>query len=107
MNVMIFSALAEPHRLDIIELLSDGPLPVGDIAERLELNQPQTSKHLRVLTGAGLVQVQPAANKRIYQLRPEPLQELDTWLETYRRIWGVKFDNLDAYLHQLQKVENK
>jgi DNA-binding transcriptional ArsR family regulator len=107
MNVMIFSALAEPHRLDIIDLLSEGPLPVGDIAERLELNQPQTSKHLRVLTGAGLVQVQPVANKRIYKLRPEPLQELDTWLETFRRIWEVKFDNLDAYLHQLQKVENK
>jgi DNA-binding transcriptional ArsR family regulator len=107
MNVMIFSALAEPHRLDIIELLSDGPLPVGDIAERLELNQPQTSKHLRVLTEVGLVQVQPVANKRIYKLRPEPLQELDTWLETFRRIWEEKFDNLDAYLHQLQKAENK
>jgi DNA-binding transcriptional ArsR family regulator len=103
MNVMIFSALAEPHRLDIIELLSDGPLPVGNIAERLELNQPQTSKHLRVLTVAGLVQMQPVANKRIYKLRPEPLQELETWLETFRHIWDVKFDNLDAYLHQLQK----
>jgi DNA-binding transcriptional ArsR family regulator len=107
MNAMIFSALAEPHRLDIIELLSDGPLPVGDIAERLELNQPQTSKHLRVLTGVGLVQVQPLANKRIYKLRPQPLQELDTWLQTLRSNWEVKLDNLDAYLHELQKVENK
>lgn len=106
MNVMIFSALAEPHRLGIIELLSDGPLPVGNIAERLELNQPQTSKHLRVLTAAGLVEVQPVANKRIYKLRPEPLQELETWLETFRRIWDVKFDNLDTYLHQLQEAEN-
>lgn len=106
MNAMIFSALAQPHRLDIIELLSDGPLPVGDIAERLELNQPQTSKHLRVLASVGLVQMQPVANKRIYKLRPEKLQELDTWLETFRRIWEVKFDNLDAYLHELQKVEN-
>ncbi len=106
MNVMIFSALAEPHRLAIIELLSAGPLPVGNIAERLELSQPQASKHLRVLTGVGLVQVQPVANKRIYKLRPEPLQELETWLETFRRSWDEKFDNLEAYLHQLQTVEN-
>lgn len=106
MNVMIFSALAEPHRLAIIELLSEGPLPVGNIAERLELSQPQASKHLRVLTGVGLVQVQPVANKRIYKLRPEPLQELETWLETFRRSWDEKFDNLETYLHQLQTAEN-
>lgn len=106
MNVMIFSALAEPHRSAIIELLSACPLPVGNIAERLELSQPQASKHLRVLTGVGLVQVQPVANKRIYKLRPEPLQELETWLKTFRRSWDEKFDNLEAYLHQLQTVEN-
>lgn len=105
MDVMIFSALAEPHRLDIIELLSGGPLPVGEIAERLDLNQPQTSKHLRVLTSAGLVQVQPVANKRIYKLRPEKFRELITWLDTLSGIWEEKFDNLDVYLDQLQKVE--
>ena len=105
MNVMIFSALAEPNRLDIIELLGDGPLPVGTIAERLELSQPQTSKHLRVLTNVGLVQVQPLANKRIYKLRPEPLLELETWLDGFRRIWEAKFDNLDAYLQQLHNAD--
>lgn len=66
MNVKIFSALADPNRFGIVELLREGPLPVGNIAERLELSQPQTSKHLRVLTEAGLVQVEPSANKRIY-----------------------------------------
>ncbi|MRN52442.1 ArsR/SmtB family transcription factor [Paenibacillus monticola] len=106
MNVMIFSALAEPHRLAIIELLSEGPLQVGNIAERLELSQPQASKHLRVLTSVGLVQVQPVANKRIYKLRPQPLQELETWLETFRRSWDEKFDNPETYLHQLQTAEN-
>jgi DNA-binding transcriptional ArsR family regulator len=105
MNVMTFSALAEPNRFDIVELLRDGPLPVGEIAERLDLNQPQTSKHLRVLSDAGLVEVQPAANKRIYKLRAQPLQELDTWLDNYRRIWEEKFDNLDIYLRQLQQQE--
>ncbi|WP_189032206.1 ArsR/SmtB family transcription factor [Paenibacillus albidus] len=106
MNVMVFRALADPNRFGIVELLKEGSLPVGIIAERLELSQPQTSKHLRVLAEAGLVQVEPSANKRIYQLRTVPLQELETWLQTYRRMWEEKFDNLDDYLHQLQQVDN-
>ncbi|WP_199620040.1 ArsR/SmtB family transcription factor [Paenibacillus alkalitolerans] len=106
MNTMTFSALAEPNRLDIVELLLNGPLPVGEIAQRLDLNQPQTSKHLRFLSDAGLVEVQPVANKRIYKLRPEPLQELDSWLDSFRRIWEERFDNLDVYLRQLQQKSN-
>jgi DNA-binding transcriptional ArsR family regulator len=107
MNVTTFSALAEPNRLDIVELLRDGPLSVGEIADRLQLGQPQTSKHLRVLSDAGLVEVQPMANKRIYKLRTQPLQELDNWLETFRRIWEEKFDNLEAYLLQLQEQDHR
>lgn len=107
MNVSTFSALAEPNRLDIVELLRDGPLPVGEIADRLQLGQPQTSKHLRVLNEAGLVEVQPVANKRIYKLRAQPFQELDDWLETFRRMWEEKFDNLDAYLRQLQEQDHR
>ncbi|TBL72467.1 ArsR/SmtB family transcription factor [Paenibacillus thalictri] len=106
MNVMTLSALAEPNRLDIVELLRDGPLPVGEIAFKLELGQPQTSKHLKVLNDAGLVEMQPAANKRIYKLRTEPLQELDQWLHSFRLIWEEKFDNLEAYLYKLQQQEN-
>lgn len=102
MNAQIFSALAEPNRLNIVDLLLDGPLPVGEIADKLELNQPQTSKHLRVLCEAGLVTVHPEANRRIYQLRPEPLQELDKWLDTYRRLWEARLDRLDDYLQVLQ-----
>lgn len=102
MNAQIFSALAEPNRLEIVDLLLEGPLPVGEIAEKLELNQPQTSKHLRVLSNAGLVEVQAAANRRIYKLRPEPLQELDDWLNAYRQMWESKMDRLDDYLNVLQ-----
>jgi DNA-binding transcriptional ArsR family regulator len=104
---MTFSALAEPNRLHIVELLCDGPLPVGEIADILHLQQPQVSKHLRVLTNAGLVEVQPIANRRIYKLRPQSLKELDTWLETFRRIWVEKLDNLDDYLLMLQGKERK
>ena len=102
MNVQTFSALAEPNRLAIVELLLEEPLPVGKIAEKLKLNQPQTSKHLRVLSDAGLVDVQPIANRRIYKLRPEPLQELDRWLGSYRRMWEARMDRLDDYLNVIQ-----
>lgn len=102
MNVQTFSALAEPNRLDIVDLLLKGPLSVGEIAEKLKLNQPQTSKHLRVLSNAGLVEVQNAANRRIYRLRTEPLQELDKWLDSYRREWEARMDRLDDYLNVLQ-----
>ncbi|MFC4307121.1 ArsR/SmtB family transcription factor [Cohnella boryungensis] len=103
MNTMTLSALAEPHRLHIVELLRDGPRPVGEIADRLHLQQPQASKHLRVLSEAGLVEVQPIANRRIYRLRPQPLQELNDWLETFRGVWEARFDRLDDYLHELQQ----
>ncbi|WP_226617858.1 ArsR/SmtB family transcription factor [Cytobacillus firmus] len=86
----------------IIDLLLEGALPVGDIARKLELNQPQTSKHLRVLCDAGLVEVQPIANRRIYKIKPEPFQELDRWLDSYRRLWEGRMDRLDDYLNVLQ-----
>jgi DNA-binding transcriptional ArsR family regulator len=92
------TALAEPHRFEIVELLRDGPRPVGEIVDRLGLHQPQVSKHLRVLSDAGLVEVHAAAQRRIYKLRPQPLHELDTWLESYRRLWDEKFDRLDDLL---------
>ncbi|KRF27665.1 TrmB family transcriptional regulator [Paenibacillus sp. Soil787] len=102
-----FSALAEPNRLHIVELLRDGPLTVGEIADRLELQQPQVSKHLRVLSEAELVEVQPAANKRIYKLQFQSLKELDGWLDSFRRMWEERFDRLDDYLQQLLEKEKK
>ncbi|WP_088044098.1 helix-turn-helix transcriptional regulator [Bacillus sp. EAC] len=95
-------ALAEPNRLQIVELLRDGPLSVGEIAESLGLKQPQVSKHLRVLSEAGLVEVQPIANRRIYKLRPEPLKEMDSWIESFRHVWEERFDQLEDYLKKLQ-----
>src|SRR4029077_6141031 len=95
-------ALAEPNRFQIVELLLDGPRPVGDLAQRLHLRQPQVSKHLRVLNDAGLVDVRVDAQRRIYALRPTPLQELEVWLERYRRIWEGNFQRLDALLDELK-----
>jgi DNA-binding transcriptional ArsR family regulator len=94
------SALAEPNRLQIVELLRDTPRPVGDIAKRLRLRQPQVSKHLRVLSEAGLVEARPVAQKRIYQLRSEPFDELDTWLESFRRAMADRYDRLDDLVRE-------
>ncbi|WP_248926990.1 ArsR/SmtB family transcription factor [Paenibacillus hamazuiensis] len=107
MDITTFSALAEPNRLRIVELLLDGPMTVGDIANRLGIRQPQASKHLHVLLDAGLVEVQPEANRRNYKLRLEPFQALDAWLETYRGVWDERFDALENYLQKLRAKENK
>ena len=100
-------ALAEPNRFQIVELLLDGPRPVGDMVHRLRLRQPQVSKHLRVLSHTGLVDVRVNAQRRIYALRPEPLQELGVWLEKYRRIWEANFQRLDSLLEGLKDDERK
>lgn len=97
--------LAEPNRRRIVELLREGPLTVGEIADHLDLRQPQTSKHLRVLNERAMVDVTVDANRRIYRLRPEPFEALDAWLKSFRSIMEERFDNLDAYLQKVQDVE--
>lgn len=106
MNVSVMSALAEPNRYQIIELLRESPLTVGEIADKLQLRQPQTSKHLRVLSEVGLIEVEAIANRRICKLRPDPLMELDAWLESYRHLWEERYDRLDDYLQKLQRKED-
>jgi DNA-binding transcriptional ArsR family regulator len=101
----VLTALAEPNRRRIVELLRDGPRPVGEIAQQLQLRQPQASKHLKVLSEAGLVAVRPAANQRIYQLQPKPFEELDSWVETFRELWEGRLDKLDEYLHELKAAQ--
>jgi DNA-binding transcriptional ArsR family regulator len=100
-------ALAEPNRLHIVEFLRDGPRPVGHLVRRLRLRQPQVSKHLRVLSDAGLVDVRVDAQRRIYALRPAPLQELEAWLERYRQLWEGNFQRLDALLDELKTGQPK
>src|SRR5205807_4793835 len=101
----LWTALADPNREHIVELLRDGPLTVGELTRRLGLQQPQVSKHLKVLSEAAIVEVQPQANRRIYQLRREPFQELESWLHSFRRLWEERFDRLDAYLLEVQATE--
>jgi DNA-binding transcriptional ArsR family regulator len=93
--IAILKALGEATRFQIVELLLGGPRPVGDMAVQLGLRQPQVSKHLRVLSDAGLVGVRVDAQRRIYALQPEALKELEVWVEKYRRLWEENLERLD------------
>ncbi|MEE6308414.1 metalloregulator ArsR/SmtB family transcription factor [Plantactinospora veratri] len=96
-----FEVLAEPVRRQILDLLRERPRSVGELTEQLGLTQPGTSKHLRVLRDAGLVRVRPEAQRRWYELCPEPLAELDAWLAPYRWMWSSRIDALERHLNTM------
>jgi DNA-binding transcriptional ArsR family regulator len=93
-----FDVLAEPTRRRILDVLLEAPHSVNDLVDRLALTQPQASKHLRVLRDAGLVRVRRDAQRRFYELRPEPLAEVDAWLAPYRRLWTGSLAALQRHL---------
>src|SRR3954451_3605371 len=105
--VTTFDALADPTRRRILDFLRERPRLVGELVDLLEMSQPGVSKHLRVLREAGLVSVRQDAQRHWYELRIEPLVELDTWLESYRHLWNTRFDRLDDYLRELQAKDRK
>jgi DNA-binding transcriptional ArsR family regulator len=98
MATSALDVLAEPNRRRILDLVRDGPRPVGEIVDAIGLTQPGTSKHLRVLREAGLLEVRPEGRRRLYALRLEPLAELDAWLAPYRRLWASRLDALEDHL---------
>src|SRR6185369_9697008 len=98
-----YEALADPTRRRILDLLRERPRLVGELVDLLGITQPGISKQLRVLREVGLVSVRHDAQRRWYELRPEPLAEIDTWLDSYRHLWSARLDRLDDYLQELQK----
>jgi DNA-binding transcriptional ArsR family regulator len=98
--VTAYTALAEPHRRQILDLLRVGERPVGDLVDRLGLSQPGVSKHLKVLRDAGLVAVRADGRQRLYALRAQPLAEVDAWLEPYRAYWSGRLDALERHLEE-------
>lgn len=103
----IFEALADPTRRHVLDRLRERPHMVGELADELHVSQPLMSKHLRVLRDAGLVQVRQDAQRRWYELRPEPLAELDDWLTPYRQLLQDRFDRLDAILRSVQQLNEQ
>lgn len=101
--VSVFEVVAEPNRRAILGLLATSQRSVGEIEERLRMSQPAVSKHLRILREAGFVESTVAAQRRLYRLRPEPLQELDAWLAQFRQLWSRHVDALERHLDRREK----
>jgi DNA-binding transcriptional ArsR family regulator len=100
-----FSIVAEPNRRAILSLLACAERSVGELERELHLSQPSVSKHLRVLKDAGFVQSRVQAQRRLYRLRPEPLQELDAWLTPFRRFWSTHLDALERHLDRMDRTD--
>lgn len=94
----VFEVIAEPNRRAILSLLVTSQQSVGQIERRLRMSQPTVSKHLRVLREAGFVESTVDAQRRLYRLRPAPLQEVDAWLAPFRSYWSAHVDALERYL---------
>lgn len=97
----VFEIIAEPNRRAILSLLGSSEQSVGEIEQRLRMTQPTVSKHLRVLREAGFVESKVDAQRRLYRLKPEPLQELDAWLAPFRRFWSAHADALERHLDRI------
>jgi DNA-binding transcriptional ArsR family regulator len=97
-----FAVLAEPSRRAILMLLAAAERTVGDLESELHLSQPAVSKHLRVLREAGFVEATIDAQRRVYRIRPEPLQEVDAWLAPFRRYWSAHVDALERHLDRIE-----
>jgi DNA-binding transcriptional ArsR family regulator len=102
-----FAIIAEPNRRTILSLLASSERSVGEIERRLRMPQTSVSKHLRVLREAGFVEVRVEAQRRVYQLRPEPLKEVDAWLVPFRRIWMAHVDALERHLDRMEQTSRK
>lgn len=96
----VLDVIAEPTRRRILDAVRDGECSVSDLVERVGMHQPGVSRHLKVLRDAGLVEVRPDGQRRLYRLNPEPLRELDAWLEPYRAHWAGRLDALERHLER-------
>jgi DNA-binding transcriptional ArsR family regulator len=96
-----FEVIAEPNRRAILSLLVSSQQSVGEIERQLRISQPTVSKHLKVLRDAGFVESTVDAQRRLYRLKPGPLQEVDAWLAQFRRFWSVHIDALERHLDRM------
>jgi DNA-binding transcriptional ArsR family regulator len=103
---MVLQALADGSRRTLLGILRDHPATAGELADALPIARPGVSRHLRVLREAGLVDVRPDAQRRIYSLRPEPLSEVDAWLDDYRQLWLSRLDALHTEIARGRKTRS-
>ena len=100
-----FSALADPTRRAVLDLLRAGTRPAGDIARAFTVSRPAISKHLKILRRAHLVEERREGRHRMYHLNPEPLKAVDSWLNQYRQFWTASLANLKAFVEDEYEKE--
>ena len=100
-----FNAVAEPRRRQILDALAGGECPVNDLVRRLDIAQPQVSKHLRVLREVGAVEVRESGRQRLYRLNGTALKPIHDWVKAYEDSWEERFELLDAVLEELKDKE--
>ena len=100
MQISLFQALGDPTRLRMVEAMKLGECAVGDLVERMDIHQSGVSRHLRILHDAGIVQMRPDGQRRLYSLRAEPFRQLDAWTAEYRRLWEGRLDRFGAELQR-------
>jgi DNA-binding transcriptional ArsR family regulator len=100
-----FNAVAEPRRRQILDLLASGERPVNDLVRLTGLEQPQVSKHLRVLRDVGVVAVRDEGRRRVYRVNGHALKPIHDWVSDYEQLWSERFDVLDDVLTELRREE--
>ena len=103
----VFEIIAEPNRRAILSLLLSSEQSVGEIERQLRMSQPTVSKHLRVLRDAGFVHSTVDAQRRLYRINTEPLQEVEAWLAPFRRFWSAHVDALERHLDRMEQSTPK
>jgi DNA-binding transcriptional ArsR family regulator len=103
----VFQAIADPTRREIIHLLAHKSLNLNSVAENFDISRPAISKHIKILTECGLIQIKQQGRERFCEARLQKLNEVSDWLDQYRKFWNAKLDSLEGYLNELQTKKKK
>lgn len=103
----VFQAIADPTRRDILSLLASQSLNLNSVAENFDVSRPAISKHIKILTECGLIEIKQQGRERFCEAKLDKLNEVSAWIEQYRKFWEAKLDSLEAYLDTIQKQKKK
>lgn len=103
----VFQAIADPTRREIIKMISLQSLTLNSVADSFDMSRQAVSKHIRILTECGLIEIRQKGRERYCEARLGKLEEVSHWIEQYRQFWNARLDNLESYLQQLQTKGKK
>ncbi|MES2620274.1 MAG: metalloregulator ArsR/SmtB family transcription factor [Bacteroidota bacterium] len=101
----VFQAIADPTRREIINMIANQSLNLNSVAEKFHVSRPAISKHIKILTECGLIEIEQKGRERHCTAKLEKLNEVSGWVEQYRKFWTQRLDALEVYLEELQAKE--